>query len=210
MTKHVVSRIPFRHPRSVVTVDRQATVASAAGLLKHHGIGCLVVADEGGKLIGILSERDVISRVVGGACDPSDVRVGDVMTTAVECISGDFTLGDVSEKMLKSGHQAFPYTDREGNLCGIVTSNDVKDAISDGMDRSTPFSSIKKVCQAEVAYPDEELQAVLDRMIDGSYGHVPVVRRSEPNRLAGIITRKDIMKVFNIRATERKDRWKRK
>jgi CIC family chloride channel protein len=134
--------------------------------------------------------------------------VADAMVKDVECVTGDMTLGQVSDRILLTGYQGFPYMDDSGRLCGIITHSDVKDAIKRGFEKDTPFSRIKIPCDPDIAYPDESLQAVLDRMAEKDYGHIPVVDRDDPAKLVGFLTRKDIIHVYQIRAKDKEDRWK--
>jgi CBS domain-containing protein len=53
-----------KSPRRIVKIGPEDTIAAAARKMSRHGIGCLVVTDPFGKLVGILSERDIISRVL--------------------------------------------------------------------------------------------------------------------------------------------------
>ncbi|MDO9537016.1 MAG: chloride channel protein, partial [Thermoplasmata archaeon] len=79
-------------------------------------------------------------------------EVGEVMVKDVECITGDMTLGQISEKILLTGYQGFPYLDGEGKLCGIITHSDVKEALKKGTPSDTPFCKIKSECKPEIAY----------------------------------------------------------
>ncbi|MFO7618983.1 MAG: chloride channel protein [Thermoplasmata archaeon] len=134
--------------------------------------------------------------------------VEDAMVKDVECVTGGMTLGQISERILLTGYQGFPFMDENGKLRGIITHNDVKQALEDGLDGSTTLDLIKMARKPDVAYPDENLQEVLDKMAEKGYGHIPVVARDDPEKLVGLITRKDIIQVYRMKATEKEDRWK--
>ena len=75
--------------RETITVSRSASIVDAARLMAAHRIGALPVLD-GERLVGIFSERDVLTRIVAVGRDPDATPVGAVMST-------DLIVGDVSE-----------------------------------------------------------------------------------------------------------------
>src|SRR3954454_550485 len=68
----------------VASVHPGATVYEAAVRMNDKKIGSLVVLDDG-RLVGILTERDILQRIVGERRDPNTARVDEVMTTEVVC-----------------------------------------------------------------------------------------------------------------------------
>ncbi len=64
----------------VVTVDISDTVKYAAKLMSGLGIGCVVVL-EGGGVVGIVTERDLIQRVIVDSVDPEETRIKEIMST---------------------------------------------------------------------------------------------------------------------------------
>ena len=75
----------------VFTIEPQATVLAAAELMNQHRIGCLLVC-EGTRIHGILSERDILQRVVAARRDPSKTTVAEVMTVHVIFASPDMPI----------------------------------------------------------------------------------------------------------------------
>jgi CBS domain-containing protein len=67
----------------VATIEPEATVLDAARKMNERRIGSLAVVDGAGKLIGMFTERDVLTRIVAGEKDAATTRVGDVMTAPV-------------------------------------------------------------------------------------------------------------------------------
>ena len=66
--------------RETIVVARSASIADAARLMAAHHIGALPVLD-GDRLVGIFTERDVLTRIVAAGRNPDTTRVGDVMST---------------------------------------------------------------------------------------------------------------------------------
>jgi CBS domain-containing protein len=108
----------------VVTTRLRASVLEAAELLKARNVGCLVVV-EGGKPCGILTDRDVALRVVAAGRDPSATAVEEVMTPRPTVLEEELGLFEALEIMKDRGVRRFPVVDREGNLSGFFTLDDV-------------------------------------------------------------------------------------
>ena len=66
----------------LLTVDREETVAAAARLLSRHNLGALPVTS-GGKLVGMLTDRDITFRCVAANCDPNTTRVRTIMNAGL-------------------------------------------------------------------------------------------------------------------------------
>lgn len=117
--------------------------------------------------------------------------VGEVMTREVETIPQDLPLRAVRDRILETGHQGFPLVDEEGRLVGIITGRDVMEAIK--RDKNLPAIA---VAQREliVAYPDETLDLVWERMGRHDIGRLPVVAREDPQRLVGFLTKGDLIR----------------
>lgn len=107
----------------VVTIDPSATVLDAAERMNEAGIGGLVVVD-GGSIVGVFTERDILRRVVGGRRDPAATQLRDVMTTAVECCNSDTKIEACRALMTKKRIRHIPVVEEDA-LVGIITSGDV-------------------------------------------------------------------------------------
>ena len=71
-----------------VAVPLGTTIGEAARIMNEHRIGCVLV-EEGGKLVGIFTERDILTKLVGTGYDPAKVRVDGVMTRNPETLTPD-------------------------------------------------------------------------------------------------------------------------
>jgi signal-transduction protein with cAMP-binding, CBS, and nucleotidyltransferase domain len=94
-------------------------------------VGCLIVVS-GEKPIGILTERDLVKKIVAKATDPQAVKVGDVMSSPLVTISPEASLRDAASLMLKSGVKRLPVTSN-GRLVGIITDTDLVSGSSLGL-----------------------------------------------------------------------------
>jgi CBS domain-containing protein len=108
----------------VWSVRPGASVLDAAMLMNDHKIGALVVL-EGGRLVGIFTERDVLRRVVGEGRNPAATRVADVMTAELICCGPDTTLEEARGVMKNRRIRHLPVLDGEGRLMGLVSIGDL-------------------------------------------------------------------------------------
>ena len=82
-------------PRRVICTSPDATVRQATRLINDHGIGALLVTNDG-RIRGIFTERDVLRRIVADGRSPDDTQVGEVMTADVVCCGPDTSIEEVA------------------------------------------------------------------------------------------------------------------
>ncbi len=119
-----VRDILSRKDTHVFTVGKHATVLDAALLMNEHRIGALVVL-EAGRVIGIVTERDVLQRVVAGQRDPKYTLVAEVMTGEVACCTLATPLGEVRGAMKNRRIRHLPVVDGDQQLLGMVSIGDL-------------------------------------------------------------------------------------
>jgi CBS domain-containing protein len=114
--------------RSVTIAFRLTPLDGAAQLMREKHVGCLVVVDEiGGKrvVVGMLTDRDIVTAVVAADLAPSALRVEDVMTTDLVTTREDDSLIDLMRIMRRKGVRRMPVVGQQDELLGIVTLDDV-------------------------------------------------------------------------------------
>jgi CBS domain-containing protein len=99
------------------------TLTEAAHLLHQHDAGSLVVIDEGGALVGIVTDRDIALKGYGDGLAGS-TPVERVMTSTVATIGIDADSDDAAVKLLDHGVRRLPVMDGD-RLCGVVTLDDL-------------------------------------------------------------------------------------
>ncbi len=110
--------------KDVQTIRPDATVREAAEIMSEHKVGSVVVISGGGKLVGILTERDIIYDVVATPLIPEKTKVEEIMTKEVISISPERTLEDAADLMVEKKIRKLPVI--EGHkLVGIVTASDL-------------------------------------------------------------------------------------
>lgn len=100
------------------------TVKTAVDALRDKRIGALLVTDENGEMVGILSERDIVRKLAETPGQTLPQKVEGLMTTNVSTCAPEETLDEVLKKMSEGRFRHMPVMDN-GRLCGIVTIGDV-------------------------------------------------------------------------------------
>ncbi|MBS3734932.1 MAG: CBS domain-containing protein [Phycisphaerae bacterium] len=108
----------------VLTVEDDAPVSSAARIMKHHDVGSLVVVDASGGIVGILTERDILGKIVAAALDAGNTPVRRVMTTNVIACSLDTPITKAQQIMANKSIRHLPIIEN-GELLGMLSSRDI-------------------------------------------------------------------------------------
>ena len=112
-------------PISPLRVDLQTSLEEAIQRMRNHGIGCVLITDAGGKLTGILTEKDLLQKVAGQGLDLGQCIVGDFMSPAPESSKPDHPLGYALHRMIVSDIRYLPIVDSSDRPAGIVSSRDI-------------------------------------------------------------------------------------
>jgi len=138
----------------VITVEVDATVMKAVKLMNKHEIGCLIVT-KSRKPIGIVTERDLLKRVLAESRDPEKTRVWEVMSAPLMFMDPNVDVEDAVKFMLKMKIKKLPIV-KKGKLLGLVTLTDLV--------RFQPqvVSILKKLSALELPSPPRRLQKVID------------------------------------------------
>ena len=108
---------------NVVTVDVGVNVRKAVERMNNHEIGCLVVLEKG-NFAGILTERDVLKRVVAKARNPDKTLVGDVMSKPLIVVSPEASLEEALELMFEKRVKKLTVV-KDKELVGLITMTDI-------------------------------------------------------------------------------------
>jgi CBS domain-containing protein len=109
--------------KNVIVVNPDATIKDAAKIMTQQRVGSLLVI-EGNKLVGIITELDIIWKVVAGDLDPKITLVRDVMTKQVVSVKANQTLEDATEIMVENSIKKLPVLE-DDKLVGIITATDL-------------------------------------------------------------------------------------
>ena len=113
--------------REVVTIDENQSAKNAARLMTKFGISGLIVLSKG-NLVGIVTQRDIITRVVSSGNSPDDVKVKNIMTEPVIAVHSFMPLEQAVRIMFQEKIKKLPVVDRRESklkLVGILSLTDV-------------------------------------------------------------------------------------
>jgi CBS domain-containing protein len=123
-----IAEVMTQRPRAVTP---QTSVREAAQLMEQEDVGSLPVVDDGARLVGIVTDRDVAVRVVGGGLDPDKSVVGDVASTDVLALTPEHDLDEALKLMAREQVRRVPIVVRENELVGMLAQADVARAEKD-------------------------------------------------------------------------------
>lgn len=108
---------------NIICIEPTADLATAAKLLSTHRIGALVVLDAGGRLVGILSERDIVRTMADVGSAALQLPVAQVMTRNVSTCDVNDSVSSVMERMTKGKFRHMPVLDKD-RFAGLVSIGD--------------------------------------------------------------------------------------
>ncbi|MFX0062030.1 MAG: cyclic nucleotide-binding/CBS domain-containing protein [Candidatus Hermodarchaeota archaeon] len=110
--------------RNVITLSKDDTARAAAQLIVSKRIGCVIIQDEHKVPLGIVTERDLVSKIVAGN-ESGNVTLETIMTSPLLMISVTCTLAEASRMMTSNDIKRLPVVNRKGQLAGIISISDI-------------------------------------------------------------------------------------
>ena len=101
------------------------TLNEVANLMVEADCGEIPVTDGSNRLIGVITDRDIVVRAVAKGKNPSAITAGECMTEPVVVVNEDTTLADVMSVMEENQIRRVPVVDGSGCCCGIISQADV-------------------------------------------------------------------------------------
>ncbi|WP_297516541.1 CBS domain-containing protein [Thermococcus sp.] len=114
--------------RKAVIVKPDDTIERVARILSRHKVGSAVVVDDD-EIVGVITDRDILDKVVAKGRDPKTVKVHEVMTRNPITIEDDYDISDAIDKMMEKGIRRLLVT-RLGKPLGFVTAADLLAALN--------------------------------------------------------------------------------
>ncbi len=108
----------------VITIDENAASNKAAIAMDKNDLGAVIVTNKAGKSIGIITERDLVIRVLAKNAKPDTVKTKEIMTTPLVTIEPDATISEAARRMNRLDIRRLGVI-YKGNLVGIVSSKDI-------------------------------------------------------------------------------------
>ena len=137
----------------VVTISENDTIYKAAQLMDKQDVGCIIVVDKQQKPIGILTERDMTTRVLAKNKMPSRMKAGKVMTTPLITVDPDETLTEAARRMSRLNVRRLGVI-YKGNLEGVISSKDILAVTPELLEIIQERAKIEKEPTAEEEAPE--------------------------------------------------------
>jgi CBS domain-containing protein len=108
----------------VVTIEEEAPVNKVAELMEKDNLGCIIVTNSKGRPLGIITERDLVVRVLAKNAKPDSVKAKDVMTSPLITVEPDETINEAARRMSRLNIRRLGVV-YKGQLIGLISSKDI-------------------------------------------------------------------------------------
>jgi len=126
--------------KATVTDAADDTLSEAASTMRQQQTGSLLIM-EGNKLLGIVTERDLL-KVVGDGQDPKSVTIRDVMTPDPVTVSPDSSIQEAARIMFDKWFRHLPVASSDGTVVGIISLRDLLTLVAQGMDEPSHIQTL--------------------------------------------------------------------
>jgi CBS domain-containing protein len=110
--------------RHVISLGPGASVHEAACAMTRANCGSVLIIDTANTLLGILTERDLMTRVVAKALDPAKTSTGEVMTRSPHCVGPETKVPDAVLIMIERGFRHLPVVAENNRILGVFSARD--------------------------------------------------------------------------------------
>jgi CBS domain-containing protein len=140
----------------VVTLDEGATSNKVANLMDENKLGCLIVTNNTGKPVGIITERDLVIRVLAKNLKPDAVKAKEIMTSPLVTIEPEATISEAARRMSRLNIRRLGVI-YKGNLVGVVSSKDILGVMPELIEIIQERTRIEGAAEAEETTEAEEM-----------------------------------------------------
>lgn len=146
----VVQTVESFMTRRVVTLKKNAKISEAITIMAKKSISCILITNNNNRPTGIITERDLVKRVLQMGVNPQETEISYVMSSPVVAVPKDADIFDVMMIMQKHGFRRVIVTNSDKVLIGLVTQTDL-------------FKGIRKV-QRDLETINTEMRKELERL----------------------------------------------
>jgi CBS domain-containing protein len=104
---------------------RDTSLTDVARLMATQDCGAIPVVEGGGKLVGIITDRDIVCRTLADGKDPFQMAAGDCMSMTVATVTPESSVEECARLMQQHQIRRVPVVDRNGRCCGMVAQADL-------------------------------------------------------------------------------------
>jgi CBS domain-containing protein len=117
-----IAEVMTDRPRAITP---QTSIREAARLMEEEDVGSLPIVDDGTRLVGIVTDRDIAIRAVGRGHDPEQTGVSEIASEEVYALTPDDDLDDALQTMARAQVRRLPVVVRENELVGMISQADI-------------------------------------------------------------------------------------
>jgi len=135
----------------VLTTDEAVPTNKIANLMNENKLGCVIVTNKDGKPLGIITERDLVVRVLAKNLQPASVKAVDIMTSPLATIDPEANISDAARRMSRMDVRRLGVIYR-GDLIGLVSSKDILGVMPELVEiiqERTKIESAEEAAEAE-------------------------------------------------------------
>jgi CBS domain-containing protein len=127
------TEIPLQEPacagevmtEKVASASPETDLHAVAAIMRDQNVGIVPIVDERRRIVGVITDRDIVVRVDANATPPAEVKAADVMTTDPVTVRPEDDLHDVIDRMGEEGLQRVLVVDEGSGLVGIISISDL-------------------------------------------------------------------------------------
>ena len=138
----------------VVTLDEDATSNKVADLMEENELGCVIVTNKKGQPVGIITERDLVIRVLAKNLKPDVVKAKEIMSSPLVTIEPEATISEAARRMSRLNIRRLGVI-YKGNLVGIVSSKDILGVMPELIEIIQERTRIEDATEEETAETEE-------------------------------------------------------
>ncbi len=135
----------------VITINEGGTSNQAAVAMDQNNLGAVIVVNTAGKSIGIITERDLVIRVLAKNLKPDTIKAKEIMTTPLVTIEPDASITEAARRMNRLNIRRLGVT-YKGNLVGVVSSKDILGVMPELLEIMQEKSRIEGAARSEELY----------------------------------------------------------
>jgi CBS domain-containing protein len=138
----------------VVTVNEDATSNKIAKLMDENKLGCVIITNKAKKPVGIITERDLVKRVLSKNVVPDTIKAEEIMTSPLVTIEPEATISEAARRMSRLDIRRLGVV-YKGNLVGVISSRDILGIMPELIEIIQERTRIERAEGAETAETEE-------------------------------------------------------
>ena len=140
----------------VVTLDEDSTSNKVATLMDENALGCVIITNKAGKPVGIITERDLVVRVLAKNLVPDAMKAKEIMTSPLVTIQPEATISEAARRMSGMDIRRLGVI-YKGNLVGVISSRDILGVMPELIEIIQERTRIEDAAEAEENMVVEEM-----------------------------------------------------